>query len=91
MFVPSTVLSSAALIVKFADAWPSGMVTVEGTVASPLSSLESETTSEPDVPPTRVTVPVVEGEVLLGQWQRVMFVELDQARERRAFIHAQGG
>lgn len=37
-----------------------------------------------------VTIPVVEGEVLLGQWQRVMFVELDQARERRAFIHAQG-
>lgn len=37
-----------------------------------------------------VTVPVVDGEVLLGQWQRVMFVELDQARERRAFIHAQG-
>ena len=37
-----------------------------------------------------VTVPVVEGEVILGQWQRVLFVELDQARERRAFIHAQG-
>jgi secondary thiamine-phosphate synthase enzyme len=37
-----------------------------------------------------VTVPVVEGEVILGQWQRVLFVELDQARERRVFIHAQG-
>jgi secondary thiamine-phosphate synthase enzyme len=37
-----------------------------------------------------VTLPVVEGEVLLGQWQKVMFVELDQARERRAFVHAQG-
>lgn len=37
-----------------------------------------------------VTVPVVDGQVLLGQWQRVMFVELDQARERHAFIHAQG-
>ena len=37
-----------------------------------------------------VTVPVVDGEVLLGQWQRVMFIELDQARERRAFVHAQG-
>lgn len=37
-----------------------------------------------------VTVPVVDGEVLLGQWQRVMFLELDQARERRVFIHAQG-
>ena len=36
-----------------------------------------------------VTIPVVDGEVLLGQWQRVKFVEKDQARERRAFIHAQ--
>ncbi|MDH3462765.1 MAG: secondary thiamine-phosphate synthase enzyme YjbQ [Acidimicrobiia bacterium] len=37
-----------------------------------------------------VTIPVVDGEVLLGQWQRVMFLELDQARERRTFFHAQG-
>lgn len=37
-----------------------------------------------------VSVPVVDGEVLLGQWQRVLFVELDQARDRRVFIHAQG-
>lgn len=37
-----------------------------------------------------VTVPVVEGEVLFGQWQRALFVELDQARERRVFIHSQG-
>ncbi|HEX9854182.1 MAG TPA: secondary thiamine-phosphate synthase enzyme YjbQ [Acidimicrobiia bacterium] len=37
-----------------------------------------------------VTIPVVDGEVLIGQWQRVLFVELDQARERRVFIHAQG-
>jgi secondary thiamine-phosphate synthase enzyme len=37
-----------------------------------------------------VTIPVVDGEVLLGRWQRVMFVELDQARPRRLFIHAQG-
>ncbi len=37
-----------------------------------------------------VTVPIVDGEVLLGQWQRVLFAELDQARERRVFIHAQG-
>ena len=37
-----------------------------------------------------VTIPVVDGEVLLGQWQRVMYLELDQARERRVFIHAQG-
>ena len=37
-----------------------------------------------------VTVPIVDGEVLLGRWQRILFVELDQARERRVFIHAQG-
>ena len=37
-----------------------------------------------------VTVPIVDGEVILGQWQRVLFVELDQARERRIFLHAQG-
>lgn len=38
-----------------------------------------------------VTLPIVDGEVLLGQWQRVMFVELDQARPRRLFFHVQGG
>ena len=37
-----------------------------------------------------VTVPIVDGELILGQWQRVLFVELDQARERRVFFHAQG-
>jgi secondary thiamine-phosphate synthase enzyme len=37
-----------------------------------------------------VTIPVVDGEVLLGQWQRIMFTELDQARDRRVFFHAQG-
>lgn len=37
-----------------------------------------------------VTVPVVDGEVLLGQWQRILFGELDQARDRRVFFHAQG-
>ncbi len=37
-----------------------------------------------------VTVPVVDGELLVGQWQRVLFVELDQARARRVVIHSQG-
>jgi secondary thiamine-phosphate synthase enzyme len=37
-----------------------------------------------------VTVPIVDGEVLLGRWQRVLFGELDQARDRRVFFHAQG-
>jgi secondary thiamine-phosphate synthase enzyme len=37
-----------------------------------------------------VTLPVVDGELLLGTWQRVMFLELDQGRDRRVVIHAQG-
>jgi thiamine phosphate synthase YjbQ (UPF0047 family) len=37
-----------------------------------------------------VTIPVVDGEVLLGQWQRIFFAEMDQARDRRVFFHAQG-
>jgi secondary thiamine-phosphate synthase enzyme len=36
------------------------------------------------------TVPVVDGEVLLGTWQKVLFGELDQARERRVVVHVQG-
>lgn len=39
---------------------------------------------------TSVTIPVVDGEVLLGLWQRVLFAELDQARDRRVMAHAQG-
>lgn len=37
-----------------------------------------------------VTVPVVDGEVLLGTWQKVLYAEFDQARERRVVFHAQG-
>jgi secondary thiamine-phosphate synthase enzyme len=37
-----------------------------------------------------VTIPIVDGEILLGQWQRVLYAELDQPRERRVFFHAQG-
>lgn len=37
-----------------------------------------------------VTIPVVEGEVLTGRWQRILFGELDQARDRRVLFHAQG-
>jgi len=39
---------------------------------------------------TSVTIPVVDGEVVLGRWQRVLFAELDQARDRRVMVHAQG-
>jgi secondary thiamine-phosphate synthase enzyme len=37
-----------------------------------------------------VTIPIVDGEVLLGRWQKVLFGELDQARDRRVVFHAQG-
>lgn len=37
-----------------------------------------------------VTIPVVDGAVLLGRWQRIMFLELDQARLRRVYFHAAG-
>lgn len=37
-----------------------------------------------------VAVPVVEGELLVGRWQRILFAELDQARERRVVFHIQG-
>lgn len=37
-----------------------------------------------------VTLPVVEGELLLGSWQRILFAELDQGRDRRVVIHIQG-
>ncbi len=36
------------------------------------------------------TVPVIGGELALGRWQRIMFIELDQARPRRIQIQAQG-
>lgn len=39
---------------------------------------------------TSVTVPVVDGELLAGRWQRILFAELDQARDRRVLFHAQG-
>ena len=35
---------------------------------------------------TAITLPVVDGEILLGRWQRVFFVELDCARSRRLFV-----
>lgn len=36
------------------------------------------------------SVPVVGGEMALGRWQRIMFIELDQARPRRIQIQVQG-
>lgn len=35
-------------------------------------------------------IPVSEGSLLLGEWQRVMFVEFDRARDRRVLIQVCG-
>jgi secondary thiamine-phosphate synthase enzyme len=36
------------------------------------------------------TVPIVDGHLRLGQWQRLFFCELDRARERKVFIQVIG-
>ncbi len=36
------------------------------------------------------TIPVVDGRLVLGRWQRVFFCELDRARERKVFIQVLG-
>jgi len=36
------------------------------------------------------TIPIVDGEMMLGRWQRVFFVELDRARDRRVLIQVMG-
>ena len=36
------------------------------------------------------SIPVVEGELALGQWQRVLFVELDRERDRRWLVQVVG-
>ena len=35
---------------------------------------------------TAITLPIVDGEILLGRWQRIFFVELDCSRSRRLFV-----
>ncbi len=35
-------------------------------------------------------IPVVNGELAMGHWQRIMFIELDQARPRRVILQVQG-
>lgn len=39
---------------------------------------------------TSQTIPIVDGELLLGRWQRVFFLELDRARERKVLIQVMG-
>ena len=39
---------------------------------------------------TSETIPVVDGELLLGRWQKIFLIELDRPRERQVFIQVQG-
>lgn len=36
------------------------------------------------------TIPVVDGELMLGTWQRIFFCELDRSRPRKVFIQVIG-
>jgi secondary thiamine-phosphate synthase enzyme len=36
------------------------------------------------------TVPIVDGRLLLGRWQRIFLLELDRARERKVLIQVMG-
>ena len=36
------------------------------------------------------TIPIIDGELQLGQWQRVFFIELDRARDRKVFVQVLG-
>jgi len=39
---------------------------------------------------TSETIPIVDSEILLGRWQRILLIELDRPRERQVFIQVQG-
>jgi secondary thiamine-phosphate synthase enzyme len=36
------------------------------------------------------TIPIVDGRLMLGQWQRIFFCELDRSRSRKVFIQVIG-
>lgn len=36
------------------------------------------------------TIPIADGQALLGQWQSIFFIELDRPREREIIIQVQG-
>ena len=40
--------------------------------------------------PTAVTLNLIDGEVQLGKWQKILFIELDKARERKVQIQIIG-
>jgi secondary thiamine-phosphate synthase enzyme len=39
---------------------------------------------------TSQAIPIVDGELLLGRWQRVFFLEMDRARDRKVLIQVMG-
>ena len=39
---------------------------------------------------TSETVPIIDGRMPLGQWQRIFLVELDRARERKVLVNIVG-
>ncbi len=39
---------------------------------------------------TSQTIPIVDGSLMLGTWQRVFFCELDRSRSRKVFIQVIG-
>jgi secondary thiamine-phosphate synthase enzyme len=39
---------------------------------------------------TSQTIPIIDGKLMLGRWQRVFFLELDRARDRKVFIEILG-
>lgn len=39
---------------------------------------------------TSQTVPIIDGQLLLGRWQRVFFLELDRPRDRKVLIQVIG-
>jgi secondary thiamine-phosphate synthase enzyme len=36
------------------------------------------------------SIPIVDGDLLLGRWQRVFFVEMDRSRDRRVLMQVMG-
>jgi len=40
--------------------------------------------------PTSVTLNLIEGQMQLGTWQRIMFIELDRARDRKIQVQIFG-
>jgi secondary thiamine-phosphate synthase enzyme len=36
------------------------------------------------------TIPIVDGKLMLGRWQRVFFLELDRSRDRRVLMQVMG-